>query len=67
MLFRSSEAIAAKLKAYAGPTPMFAPNLKFGSVPGLPSIGSFQTRLYTYKGGGSWSDATNGKWVLPKG
>jgi branched-chain amino acid transport system substrate-binding protein len=62
----SSEAIAAKLRAYVGPTPMFAPNLKFGSVPGLPSIGSFQTRLYTYKGGGSWSDATNGKWVLPQ-
>jgi branched-chain amino acid transport system substrate-binding protein len=62
----SPQAIAAKLKAYTGPTPMFAPNLKFGSVPGLPSIGSFQTRLYTYKGGDSWSDATNGKWVLPK-
>jgi branched-chain amino acid transport system substrate-binding protein len=62
----TSEAIAAKLKAYTGPTPMFAPDVKFGSVPGLPSIGSFQTRLYTYKGGDSWSDATNGKWVLPK-
>lgn len=59
-------AIADKLKAYTGPTPMFAPDLKFGSVPGLPSIGSFQTRLYTYKGGDSWTDATNGKWVLPK-
>jgi branched-chain amino acid transport system substrate-binding protein len=62
----TSEAIATKLKAYTGPTPMFAPNLKFGSVPGLPTIGSFQTRLYTYKGGGSWSDATDGKWVLPQ-
>jgi branched-chain amino acid transport system substrate-binding protein len=59
-------AIGAKLKAYTGPTPMFPPNLKFGSVPGLPTIGSFQTRLYTYKGGGSWTDATDGKWVLPK-
>jgi branched-chain amino acid transport system substrate-binding protein len=62
----TSTAIADKLKAYTGPTPMFAPDLKFGSVPGLPSIGSFQTRLYTYKGGDSWTDATNGKWVLPK-
>ena len=59
-------AIGATLKAYTGPTPMFPPNLKFGSVPGLPTIGSFQTRLYTYKGGGSWTDATDGKWVLPK-
>jgi branched-chain amino acid transport system substrate-binding protein len=62
----TAQAIGAKLKAFSGPTPMFAPNLKYGSVPGLPSIGSFQTRLYTYKGSGSWSDATNGKWVLPQ-
>jgi branched-chain amino acid transport system substrate-binding protein len=62
----SPTAIADKLKAYTGPTPMFAPNVKFGAVPSLPTIGSFQTRLYTYKGGNSWSDATNGKWVLPK-
>jgi branched-chain amino acid transport system substrate-binding protein len=62
----TSDAVAAQLKAFTGPTPMFAPNLKFGSVPGLPSIGSFQTRLYTYKGAGAWSDATNGKWVLPQ-
>ena len=30
----------------------------------LPAIGSLQTRLYTYKGGGKWTDVTNGKWVL---
>jgi branched-chain amino acid transport system substrate-binding protein len=61
----TSTAIADKLKAYTGPTPMFPPDVKFGAVPNLPSIGSFQTRLYTYKGENSWSDATNGKWVLP--
>jgi branched-chain amino acid transport system substrate-binding protein len=62
----ATDGYTAVMKAYTGPTPMFAPDVKFGSVPALPSIGSFQTRLYTYKGGDSWSDATNGKWVLPK-
>jgi branched-chain amino acid transport system substrate-binding protein len=62
----TTTAIADKLKAYTGPTPMFAPDVKFGAVPSLPSIGSFQTRLYTYKGDDAWTDATNGKWVLPK-
>jgi branched-chain amino acid transport system substrate-binding protein len=61
----TSAAIADKLKAYTGPTPMFAPDVKYGSIPPLPSIPSLQTRLYTYNGGGKWTDVTNGKWVLP--
>jgi branched-chain amino acid transport system substrate-binding protein len=58
-------AIAAKAKAFTGPTPMLPPNLKFGSVPGLPALGSIQTRLYTYEGGGKFKDATGGKWIAP--
>jgi branched-chain amino acid transport system substrate-binding protein len=58
-------AIAAKMKSYTGPTPMFAPNVKYGSIPPLPTLPSLQTRLYTYNGGDKWTDVTNGKWVLP--
>jgi branched-chain amino acid transport system substrate-binding protein len=61
----TSAAIAEKLKSYAGPTPMFAPDVKYGSIPGLPTIPSLQTRLYTYDGGGKWTDVTDGEWVLP--
>jgi branched-chain amino acid transport system substrate-binding protein len=61
----TSASLAKSLKAFTGPTPMMPPEVKFGSVPGLPSIGSLQTRLFTYQGASSWKDATNGKWVLP--
>jgi branched-chain amino acid transport system substrate-binding protein len=61
----TSAAIASQLKSYTGPTPMFPPNVKYGAIPGLPTIPSLQTRLYTYDGGGKWTDVTNGKWVLP--
>jgi len=58
-------AIGDELKSYTGPTPMFAPDVKYGSIPGLPTIPSLQTRLYTYDGGGKWTDVTDGEWVLP--
>lgn len=58
-------AIEAKMKAYTGPTPMFAPDVKYGSIPPLPTIPSLQTLLYTYNGGGKWTNVTNGKWILP--
>lgn len=61
----TSAAITSKLKSYTGPTPMFAPNVKYGAIPGLPTIPSLQTRLYTYNGSGKWTDVTKGKWVLP--
>jgi branched-chain amino acid transport system substrate-binding protein len=57
--------IGSVLKAWKGPTPMSPPNVKYGSVPGLPAIPSLQTRLYEYKGNGKWVDVTGGKWVLP--
>jgi branched-chain amino acid transport system substrate-binding protein len=57
--------IEATMKAYTGPTPMFAPNVKYGSIPPLPSIPSLQTLLYTYDGAGKWTNVTNGKWILP--
>lgn len=61
----TSTAIASKLKAFTGPTPMFPPTVKYGAIPPLPTIPSLQTRLYTYNGAGKWTDVTNGKWVLP--
>ena len=61
----TSAKIAAVLRAWKGPTPMMPPNVKYGSVPGLPAIPSMQTRLYTYNGSGKWVDETGGKWVLP--
>jgi hypothetical protein len=55
--------VAAALKAFTGPTPMFAPHLKWGLVPPLPALGTVQSRLYTYGGNNTWKDATDGQWV----
>jgi hypothetical protein len=55
--------ISGVLKAFHGPVPMFPPTLAPGSIPTLPGLSTIQTRLYTYGGGGSWKDATGGKWV----
>jgi branched-chain amino acid transport system substrate-binding protein len=54
---------AAKLKTYTGPSMFGPPRLKFGSVKGLPALGTTAVRLYTYLGNGKWADATGGKWV----
>jgi branched-chain amino acid transport system substrate-binding protein len=59
----SSASFAARMKTYKGPSMFGPPNLKFGSVPGLPALGSSAVRLYTYLGNGKWEDATDGKWV----
>jgi branched-chain amino acid transport system substrate-binding protein len=59
----SSASFAARMKKYVGPSMFGPPNLKFGSVPGLPALGSTAVRLYTYLGNGKWKDATGGKWV----
>jgi branched-chain amino acid transport system substrate-binding protein len=59
----SSRSFAARMKTYTGPSMFGPPNLKFGSVPGLPTLGSTAVRLYTYLGNGKWADATGGKWV----
>lgn len=59
----SAAKIGAALKAFTGPVPMFPPTLHWGLVPPLPSLGTVQSRLYTYQGNGAWKDATGGKWV----
>jgi branched-chain amino acid transport system substrate-binding protein len=59
----SSASFAARMKTYTGPSMFGPPNLKFGSVPGLPALGSTAVRLYTYLGNNKWADATGGKWV----
>ena len=61
----TAAALATTLKAYKGPTPMLAPTLKFGIVPGLPALGTVAVRLYSYGGNGKWTDAGGGKWVGP--
>jgi branched-chain amino acid transport system substrate-binding protein len=59
----SPASFAAKMKRYRGPSMFGPPNLKFGSVQGLPALGTTAVRLYTYLGNGKWADATGGKWV----
>jgi branched-chain amino acid transport system substrate-binding protein len=59
----TSASFAARMKTYTGPSMFGPPNLKFGSVPGLPALGSTAVRLYTYLGNNKWEDATGGKWV----
>ena len=59
-------AIGHVLATWTGPTPMLAPNVKYGAIPGLPAIPSLQARFYKYEGSGKWTDVTGGKWVLPQ-
>ena len=59
----SSATFRAKMLAYKGPSMFGPPNLKWGTVQGLPALGTTAVRLYTYLGGGTWKDATGGKWV----
>jgi branched-chain amino acid transport system substrate-binding protein len=51
------------VKAFHGPMMFGPPDLKWGSVPGLPALGIVAARAYTYEGAGKWVDATGGKWV----
>jgi branched-chain amino acid transport system substrate-binding protein len=57
--------IADATKAFTGPTFLLPPKIKYGVVPGLPGLGTLQTRFYTYDGGGKWTDATDGQWIEP--
>lgn len=50
----SPAAISKAGKAFHGPVLLGSPSLNFGSIKGLPSIGSFASRFYTYKGNGDW-------------
>lgn len=59
------DSFAAAVKAYSGPAPMLPPSLSYGSIPGLPALGTLATRAYTYGGSGNWKDATEGKWISP--
>ena len=51
------------IRKFQGPSMFGPPNLKWGSVQGLPALGTTAVRLYTYLGSGKWTDATGGKWV----
>jgi len=57
------DSLKSTVAAYTGPIPLLAPSLKFGMAPPLPALGTFATRIYTYAGSGSWTDATGGKWI----
>ena len=57
----SPAAVSKAGKAFTGPVLLGTPRLKFGSIPGLPAIGSVASRFYTYKGGGNWQ--SSGGWL----
>ena len=59
----SIAAISNQLKTYTGPTPMAAPTVKYGSVPGLPTLPNAQEQLNEYHGSGSWSSLAGGQWL----
>lgn len=59
----TSAQFESALKRFRGPSMFGPPALKWGSVPGLPALGTATARLYTYLGDGKWADATKGKWV----
>lgn len=59
----TSASFEAALKGFKGPSMFGPPNLKWGSIPGLPALGSTAVRLYSYQGSNKWADATGGKWV----
>jgi branched-chain amino acid transport system substrate-binding protein len=61
----AADEIGAATKAFTGPTFLMPPNLKYGMAPGLPGLGTLQTRFYTYEGADNWTDATDGKWLEP--
>jgi hypothetical protein len=41
------------------------PRLVFGTIPGLPAIGSLSSRVYNYLGNDNWRDTTGGEWLEP--
>jgi branched-chain amino acid transport system substrate-binding protein len=59
----TSASFKAAVLKFHGPAMFGPPNLKWGSVPGLPALGSTAVRLYSYLGNNKWKDATGGKWV----
>jgi branched-chain amino acid transport system substrate-binding protein len=61
----TADKVATATKAFTGPTFLMPPNLKYGATPGLPGLGTLQTRFYTYEGADKWTDATDGKWLEP--
>ena len=59
----SITAVSNQLKNYKGPTPMAAPTVNYGSVPGLPTLPNAQEQLSQYHGNGVWSNLDSGKWL----
>jgi branched-chain amino acid transport system substrate-binding protein len=57
------DTLAKAMQQFQGPAPLSPPALKWGAIPPLPAIGSTATRVYTYEGGNTFSDATDGKWI----
>jgi branched-chain amino acid transport system substrate-binding protein len=55
----SPRAIAAGAKAFEGPVLLGEPKLKFGSIKGMPTVGSLGARFYAYEGGGKWTSKSD--------
>ncbi len=60
----TTASVAAKLEAFTGPTFIGETQEKFGAKP-YTSVGSLRARFFTYKGNGTWVDATGGAFVSP--
>ena len=58
-------AAGARMKAFTGPVFLGVPRLAYGTIPGMPAIGSLSSRVYLYLGNDSWGDTTAGKWIEP--
>lgn len=55
------QTVASALPTFTGPVLLGPPTLKFGSVPGMPALGSVASRAYTYQGGGKFVAASD--WI----
>jgi hypothetical protein len=59
----TDKALSQAAHDFTGPMWMGGPTIKCGVIPDMKAICNTNSRLYTYKGDGSWSDATDGQWI----
>jgi branched-chain amino acid transport system substrate-binding protein len=57
--------VGNQFRHFTGPVFLGVPRLVFGTIPGLPAIGSLSSRVYNYLGNDNWRDTTGGEWLEP--
>lgn len=60
------ETVGSALAGYTGQAFLGAPDISCGVVADYPTICTDKARLFTYKGGDQWTDATDGQWISSK-